>query len=116
MKYQEWQNIPCRFRAMTGYDYSEFSALLPYFEEAHDEYLGHYHINGKPRSGQRDHVIYNNSPLVSYAERLAFILSYMKLNPIQEQHADMFSMTQKQCNQFRGLLKTLLLLFDFAKG
>ena len=100
MKYQEWQNIPGRFRAMTGYDYSEFNALLPYFEESHDEYLLHYHLDGKPRSGQRDHVIYNNSPLPSHAERLAFILSYVKLNPIQEQHADMFSMSQKQCNQF----------------
>jgi hypothetical protein len=108
MKHQEWQNIPGRFRAMTGYDYSEFNALLPYFEEAHDEYLGHYHIDGKPRSGRRDHVIYNNSPLASYAERLAFILSFIKLNPIQEQHADMFSMTQKQCNQFIHCLYIIL--------
>ena len=62
--------------------------------------MSRYYINGKPRKGQRDHVIYANSPLPCVEERLAFILSYLKLNPIQEHHADTFSMTQKQCNAF----------------
>jgi hypothetical protein len=108
MKHQEWQQIPGRFRAMTGYDLSEFNTLLSYFEDAHDEYLRHYYLDGKPRSGQRDHVIYSNSPLPSHAERLSFILSYLKLNPIQEQHADTFSMTQKQCNEFTHGLYSIL--------
>ena len=100
MKYLDWQNSDTRFRAMTGYDLCEFNDLLPYFEASHDEYLSRYYINGKPRKGQRDHVIYANSPLPCVEERLAFILSYLKLNPIQEHHADTFSMTQKQCNAF----------------
>jgi hypothetical protein len=108
MKYQDWQKDTGRFRAMTGYDLCEFNELLPYFEAAHDEYLNHYYLNGKPRSGRREHVIYENSPLPCHAERLAFILSYLKLNPIQEQHADSFSMTQKQCHEFvHGLNKIL---------
>ena len=85
---------------MTGYDLCEFNALLPYFETAHDEYLSRYDLKGKPRKGLREHVIYSNSPLPCHAERLAFILSYLKLNPIQEHHADTFDMTQKQCNEF----------------
>lgn len=100
MKYIDWQNSDTRFRAMTGYDLFEFNDLLLYFEVAHDEYLNRYYLNGKPRRGQRDHVIYANSPLPCVEERLAFILSYLKLNPIQEHHADTFSMTQKQCNEF----------------
>jgi hypothetical protein len=99
MKYLEWQNTPARFRAMTGYDLSEFNELLPYFEAAHDEYLSRYNLNGKPRKGQRTYVIYTNSPLRCVRERLLFILSYLKLNPIQEHHADTFSMTQKQCHE-----------------
>ena len=100
MKYLDWQNSETRFRAMTGYDLCEFNDLLPYFEESHDDYLSRYYINGKPRKGQRDHVIYANSPLPCVEERLAFtayfvhstsILSYLKLNPIQEHHADTFS-------------------------
>ncbi len=85
---------------MTGYDLSEFNDLLPYFESCHDDYLSRYHLNGKPRKGQRPHVIYSNSPLSCVEERLAFILSYWKLNPLQEQHADLFYMTQKQCHEF----------------
>ena len=57
-------------------------------------------MSGKIRSGQRTCVIYANSPLPCIEERLAFILSYWKLNPLQEQHADLFSMTQKQCYEF----------------
>jgi hypothetical protein len=108
MKYIDWQNTDARFRAMTGYDLYEFNGLLPYFELAHDEYLCRYYLNGKPRRGQRAHVIYANSPLPCMEERLAFILSYKKLNPLQEDHADRFSMTQKQCNEFVHGLNEIL--------
>jgi hypothetical protein len=108
MKYLEWQKNPIRFLAMTGCKINEFNALLPYFEAAHDEYLSRYTLKGKPGSGQRSYVIYSNSPLPCYAERLAFILSYLKLNPIQEHHADTFCMTQKQCYEFvHGLYNIL---------
>jgi hypothetical protein len=108
MKYLDWQKSETRFRAMTGYDLCEFNDLLPYFEESHNEYLSRYYINGKACKGQRDHVIYANSPLPCVEERLAFILSYLKLNPIQEHHADTFSMTQKQCNDFVHGLTVIL--------
>jgi hypothetical protein len=107
MKYQDWQKSN-RFRAMTGYDVQEFDELFLYFERAHDEYLSRYYINGKPRKGVRAHVIYTNSPLPTKEERLAFILSYLKLNPIQEQQADTFCMTQKQCNEFVHCLNEIL--------
>jgi hypothetical protein len=99
-KYQSWQSDQKRFRAMTGFDLCEFNDLLPYFETAHHQYLRYRTMGGKWRSGQRSAVIYTNSPLPCIEERLAFILSYWKLNPLQEQHADMFSMTQKQCYEF----------------
>ena len=108
MKYQEWQNFNSRFRAMTGYDVSEFNDLLPYFETAHNQYLRYHTMGGKARNGQRTSVIYANSPLPCIEERLAFILSYWKLNPLQEQHADTFSMTQKQCYEFVHGLSTIL--------
>jgi hypothetical protein len=102
---------------MTGYTVNEFNRLLPYFKEAHDDYLNRFTLRGNFRSGARAHVIYDNSPLPSHEERLAFILSYIKLNPIQEQHADTFSMTQKQCNEFtHGLYKILQLALEMAKA
>jgi hypothetical protein len=104
-----------RFRAMTGYDVPEFNELLSYFEDAHNEYLTSHYLNGKPRELRRAHVIYSNSPLPCIEERLAFILSYRKLNPLQELQADLFGMTQKQCCLFfHGLDHILHLALERA--
>jgi hypothetical protein len=108
VKYEQWLKNPLRFVAMTGYTVERFGELLPYFKEAHDQYLSRYQLNGKRRKGIRRFVLYANSPLPSVEERLAFILSYLKLNPLQEQHADLFDMQQKQCYELVHGLKTIL--------
>jgi hypothetical protein len=97
MKYQEWQKKPNCFVAMTGYTVEKFNALLPHFKEAHDEYVSEYRMDGKRRERLRAYTMYANSPLSCMEERPAFILSYLKLNPIQEAHADLFGIEQKQC-------------------
>jgi hypothetical protein len=108
MKYDQWVQNPIRFLAMTGYTIEKFHDLLPQFATIHDHYLTKYELNGKPRTGIRAYVLYKNSPLNTHAERLVFILSYFKLNPLQEDHADKFSMQQKQCNCFVHGLKVIL--------
>lgn len=108
MKYEQWIKNPSRFLAMTGYTIENFEKLLPYFIDSHDSYLSKHNLDGSRRSGFREYVIYKNSPLLTHTERLAFILSYLKLNPLQEAHADLFSMQQKQCNEFIHGLKTIL--------
>ncbi|MDR0560876.1 MAG: transposase family protein [Prevotellaceae bacterium] len=99
MKYENWQKSPKRFTAMTGCSVEVFDKLLSYFEYAHNEYLKEYKMNGKRRNGIRSYVMYKNAVLPSIAERLAFILSYLKLNPLQEQHVDTFDIEQKQCHE-----------------
>ena len=74
VKYEQWKKNPIRFVAMTGYTVEQFGQLLPYFKEAHDQYLSRYQINGKRRKGTRSFVLYANSPLPSVEERLAFML------------------------------------------
>jgi flagellar biosynthesis chaperone FliJ len=108
MKYEQWLTNPIRFLSMTGYSIEKFKELLPHFKEEHDLYLSKYDLKGKFRNGTRKYLIYENSPLSTHSERLVFILSYIKLNPIQEAHADMFSMQQKQCNEFIHGLKVIL--------
>jgi len=108
MRYENWQKTPERFLAMTGYTHEQFPELLPMFEDAHNEYFTHNDINGKRRKNTCAFVIYKNSPLPTIQERLVFILSYLKLNPIQQQHAVLFDMEQKQCNQFVHTLKLVL--------
>ena len=108
MKYQQWLKNPIRFKAMTGDTVEKFEELLPTFTKIHDEYLSKYDLNGKLRKGVRSFVIYKNSPLNSHQERLVFILSFIKLNSLQESHADLFLMQQKQCNEFIHELRTIL--------
>jgi len=108
MKYIDWQKIPNRFLAMTGHSVEVFNELLPHFKEAHNEYLSEYQLDGKRRKGLRKYVMYKNSPLPCVEECLAFILSYIKLNPLQEQHADTFNITQKQCYQYVHGLRVIL--------
>lgn len=93
---------------MTGYTFEQFDELLPYFQQAHTAYFTKFQINGKRRTGARKFVLYANSPLPTLPERLAFILSFLKLNPLQEHHADLFDMEQKQCHEFIHGLKIVL--------
>jgi hypothetical protein len=108
MKYEQWRKNEIRFVAMTGYSVKQFDELLPYFEQSHTTYFSRFQINGKRRSGARRFVLYVNSPLPAITERLAFILSYVKLNPLQEHQADLFNMEQKQCHEFVHSLKIVL--------
>lgn len=82
--------------------------LLPYFEQAPTIYFNQFQINGKRRTGIRKFVLYANGPLPTIADRLAFLLSYLKLNPLQELQADLFHMQQKQCYEFVHSLKIML--------
>jgi hypothetical protein len=107
--YQKWLRAgEARFVSMTGYTTHVFKDFLPYFEAAHNDYFSKYDIAGKKKKQYRQFIIYNNSPLPTIEDRLCFILSFNKLNPIQEQHSDWFNMTQKQCNQFIHSLNTVL--------
>ena len=65
-------------------------------------------MNGNYRNGQRSFTIYKNSPLPTIAERLFFILVYLKNNPLQEYHAACFNMDQKHCNSFIHVLHRIL--------
>ncbi len=82
-----------RLRALTGLDFDTFMALLPAFTSAMERYLTRYTLDGYLREGDRA-ITYANSPLPSAEDRLLFILTYLKLNPIQEAHGQMFAMTQ----------------------
>jgi hypothetical protein len=117
MKYKDWQTKENRFLAMTGYTIEQFTSLLPHYKEAHDIYLSQYHMNGKRRKGLRRYVMYANSPLPCVEERLAFILSYLKLNPIQELQADLFGIEQKQCYELvHGLREILHIALEMSNS
>ena len=108
MKYTDVRKNPTTFLALTGINNTLFDEILPWFEEEHDHYLRYHDITGKRRSGKRAGAIYANSPLPTVADRLFFLLVYLKNNPLQAYHGACFGMTQQQCGVWIHGLTTIL--------
>jgi Helix-turn-helix of DDE superfamily endonuclease len=92
---------------MTGLTPQEFSALLPHFEQAFLAYMQEHTIDGQPRTSHR-YSPYDNSPLPMMADKLLFILTYLKQNPIQEVQGQLFGMSQANANKWIHLLHPVL--------
>jgi hypothetical protein len=96
-----------RLRAMTGLDHATFTAFLPHFTTAMERYLRRYTLDGYLREGDRA-ITYTNSPLPSAQDRLLFILTYLKQNPIQEVQGQLFAMSQSNASKWVRLLLEIL--------
>src|SRR6266487_3435011 len=96
-----------RLRALTGLDTATFLAFLPHFAQAMEDYLQHTTLDGYLREGDRA-ITYINSPLPTPADRLLFILTYLKQNPIQELHGQLFGMSQSNVSKWVRLLLDIL--------
>jgi hypothetical protein len=96
-----------RLRAFTGLDTATFTDFLPHFTRAMERYLSHTTLDGYRREGDRA-ITYANSPLPTPADRLLFILTYLKQNAIQEVHGQLFSMSQPNVSTWVRLLLEIL--------
>ena len=96
-RYDEVTQRAGSLRAMTGLTEPEFTALLPHFERALAAYLQNRTIDGQPRTSRR-YSAYDNCPLPTIADKLLFILTYLKQNPIQEVQGQLFGMSQSNAN------------------
>ena len=93
-------------RAMSGLTEPEFQALLPPFEQAFVAYMKDHTIDGQPRTVRR-YSGYDTCPLPTIADKLLFILTYLKQNPIQEVQGQLFGMSQSNGNTWIHLLTVL---------
>jgi hypothetical protein len=96
-----------RLRAFTGLDTATFSDFLPHFTRAMVRYLQRTTLDGYIREGDRA-ITYANSPLPTPADRLLFILTYLKQNTIQEVHGQLFGMSQSNVSKWVRLLLDIL--------
>ncbi len=96
-----------RLRAMTGLPRTTFTAFLPDFTAAMEQYLARYTLDGYLREGDRA-ITYTNSPLPSPQDRLLFILTYLKQNAIQEVQGQLFGMSQSNVSKWVRLLLEIL--------
>jgi hypothetical protein len=97
LSYEELKHKPKTLMAMTSLKPSEFDALLVDFTAAWHEDAG-----ADPSKGGRPPVI------AAMADRLLFILFYLKTYPLQEVIAHLFGLSQPQANflihQMAGVL------------
>jgi hypothetical protein len=96
-----------RLRAFTGLDSATFADFLPHFTLAMQRYLDHTTLDGYLREGERA-ITYANSPLPTPADRLLFILTYLKQNAIQQVHGQLFGMSQPNVSKWVRLLLDVL--------
>ena len=96
-----------RLRAFTGLDSATFTNFLPHFTLAMQRYLDRTTLDGYLREGDRA-ITYANSPLPTPADRLLFILTYLKQNAIQQVHGQVFDMSQPNVSKWVRLLLDIL--------
>jgi Helix-turn-helix of DDE superfamily endonuclease len=94
-------------RSLTGLTEPEFQALLPHFEQAFAASMQARTIDGQPRTSRRYRTD-GTCPLPTMADKLLFILTYVKQNPIQEVQGQLFGMSQSNANQWIHVLHPVL--------
>ena len=106
-KYKEYANKTTEFLALTGYTPQEFEALLPYFAKNYAAWMKQHRLDGQPRR-QRSYSDYKNSPLPTIADKLFFILHYLKTNNLQSVQGALFGMSQPKANVWIHCLLPIL--------
>lgn len=87
-----------KFLDMTSLTVEEFGQLVPSFEEAFQERMNEWRLDGKKRAG-RPYTTYANCPLPTPEDRLLFILVYLKTKVLQGIQGELFGMPQNKANQ-----------------
>src|SRR6267142_3664977 len=105
--YEEVTQRAGSLRSMTGITEVEFTALLPHFEQALVTYMHDRTIDGQPRTSRR-YSTYDTCPLPTLADKLLFILTYLKQNPMQEVQGQLFGMSQSHANTWIHVLHPVL--------
>ena len=105
--YEEVTQRAGSLRSMTGLTEAEFTALLPHFAQALVASMQDRTIDGQPRTSRR-YSTYATCPLPTMADKLLFILTYLKQNPIQDIQGQLFGMSQSNANKWIHLLHPVL--------
>ena len=101
--YAKLSGKPKQFHALTGSTIEEFEALLPKFEQRFMDYIQEYTLTGKKRKNRR-FVEYRNSPLPTSADKLVFLLTYLRKAVTQDILGAVFQMSQSVANKWIHIL------------
>jgi len=107
LRYAEVSQSELKFLDLTSLTVEECGQLVPSFEEAFQERMNEWRLDGKRRSG-RGYTTYANCPLPTPEDRLLFILVYLKTNVLQVVQGQLFGMPQNKANQWIHTLLPVL--------
>ena len=107
LKYVEVSQKELQFLDLTSLTVEEFGQLVPGFEEAFQERMNEWRLDGKRRSG-RGYTTYANCALPTPEDRLLFILVYLKTNVLQVVQGELFGLPQNKANQWIHTLLPVL--------
>src|SRR5215470_4313845 len=108
LRFTELQSRPLEFLDFTSLTLEEFQQLVSPFETAFHARMAAWRMDGKPRTARR-FTVYKNCPLPTPADRLLFILVYLKTYTLQVVHGRVFGMVQGKANQWIHVLLPALL-------
>ena len=110
MRYSQLRNKPRTLRSLTGFNPSEFEALLSSFGVAWNTFVTKTFAQRENR--KRAYGAGRNAHLQQLEDKLLFILFYFRQYPTQEVQGFFFGMSQAQANEWihrlRGLLNEAL--------
>ncbi|HSX82795.1 MAG TPA: transposase family protein [Candidatus Saccharimonadia bacterium] len=115
IRFTDVQARPSEFLDLTSVTLEEFQQLVPPFETAFHAHLAAWRLDGKPRIARR-FTVYKNCPLPTPADRLFFILVYLKTYALQVVQGRLFGMGQSKANQWIHVLLPALLAALRALG
>jgi hypothetical protein len=107
LRYADVSQKEREFLDLTSLTLGEFAQLVPAFEEAFEERMKKWCLDGKPRTG-RSYTTYTNCPLPTPEDRLLFILVYLKAHLLQVVHGRLFGMPHNKANQWIHTLLPVL--------
>jgi hypothetical protein len=107
LRFNESKDKKEEFLALTSLTVEEFLALTPAFEQSFQAHMAVWRLDGKART-KRCYTTYRNCPLPTAEERLLFVLSYVKGNPLQSNHGTMFGLRQGKTNNWLQVLLPVL--------
>lgn len=112
MNYEEQKKHENNFLSLTSVTVVEFEYLLGHFEPLWERYYRHYTLEGGLRKNPafKEH---GNALLRGTAQKLFFLLVYLKNNPLQTFQAISFGVSQPKVSH---ICRSLLSVFDQTLG
>jgi hypothetical protein len=107
LRFADLQTRPTEVLELTSLTLDEVQRLVTSFEVAFQGHLAQWRLNGQPRTARR-YITYKNYPLPTPADRLRFILVYLKTYPLQGVQGRLCGTGQSKAHQWIHVLLVVL--------